>query len=375
MLGLGSSVNFLFLSTHAFLPTTRKTSVHFVSQALADRGHEVETISVGFSHLSYFKKRAIYSQLAAQQRNRFVQTDPRYRSACYLPLIPPFSSGNTLLNTLTAPFFKLYGTLLPRFMREAIVKADVIAIESGTAIVFLDAIRRANPGARMVYFARDRLDTVGASEYLQRLERRIVPLFDRIVVPSSHMAEGFREAGKVVIIPQGIDKKGFDSCKDSPYPVGTRNGVAVGNMLFDRNAVMAMATHAPDVSFHLFGEGIPVDFPPNVRVYGERAFNEIIPYIKFADFGLAPYRLKERELYLVESSLKLQQYSYCELPILAPDLMTNSRPNIVGYEQRHETDWAGKLNRAVTMLHLAAWKEDILSWDEVAARFETEVKG
>ncbi len=61
MLGLGSSVNFLFLSTHAFLPTTRKTSVHFVSQALADRGHEVETISVGFSHLSYFKKRAIYA--------------------------------------------------------------------------------------------------------------------------------------------------------------------------------------------------------------------------------------------------------------------------------------------------------------------------
>lgn len=372
---MGTRMNFLFLSAHAFLPTTRKTSVHFVSEALAARGHAVETISVGYSRLTYFKKRALYQQLAEHQKNRLVETAPRYRSACYLPLLHPFSTENALFNAITAPFFRLYGTLLPRFMKEAILRADVVAIESGTAITFFDAVRRLNPSAKMLYFSRDRLDTVGASCYLQDLEKRIAGDFDKVVVPSGRMTEHLPKEARVVVVPQGIDKSGFDACETSPYPAGTRNGVAVGNMLFDRQAMTAMALSAPNVTFHLFGAGIPDDFPPNVKVYGERSFQDIIPYIKFADFGVAPYRLTERELYLLESSLKLQQYSYCLLPILAPDLMRGSRENIVSYDQGKEDDWAEKVNRAATMARDPVWRRCILTWDEVAGRLEEELAG
>lgn len=366
-------MNILFLSTHAFLPTTRKTSVHFVSEALAARGHAVETVSVGYSRLTYFKRKTLYRQLAATQRNRFVETSPHYRSACYLPLLHPFSTKNAWLNRMTAPFFRLYGDFPPRFLRQAIRRADVVALESGTAIAFFDSVKRLNPAARTLYFARDRLDTVGASDYLQRLEQRAAIAFDRIIVPSPRMAEPLPAQSRIVFIPQGIDKHGFDACTASPYPAGSRNGVAVGNMLFDGRAVTGMALGRPDVAFHLFGAGIPDDFPPNVRIYGERSFNDIIPYIKFADFGIAPYRLTERELYLVESSLKMQQYSYCLLPILAPDAMRGTRENLVCYDQHNESDWAGKVERAATMPHDPAWRKDTLDWDEVAARIEAEI--
>jgi hypothetical protein len=73
-------MRFLFLSTHAFLPVTRKTSVHFVTEALAARGHEVDTISVGFSYLTALKRPALYAGLSAEQRNRFV-TRPRRAGA------------------------------------------------------------------------------------------------------------------------------------------------------------------------------------------------------------------------------------------------------------------------------------------------------
>ena len=106
-------MKFLFLSTHAFLPTTRKTSVHFVSEALAVRGHEVETISVGFSALSYFKKKNVYRLLAQSQKNRFVERAPRYRSACYMPPLHAFSSGNAMLDVAMAPMFSLYGNTIP----------------------------------------------------------------------------------------------------------------------------------------------------------------------------------------------------------------------------------------------------------------------
>lgn len=367
-------MKFLFLSTHAFLPTTRKTSVHFVSEALAARGHAVETISVGFSHLSYFKKKTLYRQLSADQRNRFVETAPRYRSACYLPPIHPFSTGNSAADALMAPLFALYGNILPRFMTDAIRAADVIVVESGTSIAFFDAIRRTNPRAQTVYFVRDQLATIGASAYLQRLEQRIAPLFGRIIVPSQAIAGRFAASAAVFLIPQGIDKQAFDRCTQSPYPAGTVNAVAVGNMLFDRAAVAAMAENGPEIAFHLFGEGIPNDLPPNVRVYGERPFAEIIAYIKFADFGLAPYRLHAEELYLVESSLKLRQYSYCCLPILAPELMASALPNIIGYARHGETGWPARLAEATAMRHDPAWKDGILSWDDVACLFETAIR-
>ncbi|MDE1991744.1 MAG: glycosyltransferase [Rhizobiaceae bacterium] len=355
------------------MPTTRKTSVHFISRGLADDGHEVKTISVGYSYLTRFKKKQLYLELAAQQKNRFVTTAPRYESAAYLPLLHPFSSGQTAVNAAMAPFFALYGSLIPGFMSEAIREAEVVLIESGTAIVFFNAIRRINPNAKIIYFARDRLDTVGASKYLQRLERATIPLFDRIVVPSSAMASTLRDARGVDVIPQGVDKTGFDAATVSPYPEGSVNAITVGNMLFDKAAVSAMARAAPTVKFHLFGSGIPNDFPENVRLYGERPFADVIPYIKFADFGIAPYRLTQREFYLAESSLKLLQYSYCSLPILAPDMLKEIRENIVGYSQTSERDWAGKVTGAATMRHDDEWKNGILTWAEVSSRLEQAV--
>jgi len=366
-------VKFLFLSTHAFLPTTRKTSVHFVSEALAARGHEVETISVGFSALSYFKKKNVYRLLAQSQKNRFVERAPRYRSACYMPPLHAFSSGNAMLDVAMAPMFSLYGNTIPAFMREAIRRADVVVIESGTAVAFFKAVRRINPSAKTLYFVRDRLDTVGASVHLQKIERLSAAQFDHIIVPSRHIAETFGALPQVEIIPQGIDKQAFDASTVSPYAPGTINAVSVGNMLFDRDAVVAMAKSAPHVTFHLFGEGIPDDLPENAKVYGERPFSDIIAYIKFAHFGVAPYRLTERELYLIESSLKLRQYSYCALPVLAPSLMACAFPNIIGYSLTGETDWAEKINTAATMPHLPEWKDGILSWDEIAERFAQSV--
>jgi 2-beta-glucuronyltransferase len=362
----------LFVSTHAFLPSTRKTSVHFVSEALAERGHAVATLSVGYSLLTRLKDPDLYHQLVSEQKNRFVERHPGYRSACYMPAVHPFSSENPLMNRITGLLFRLYGNVLPRFMKVEIEASDIVILESGSSICFFDAIRRINDKARIFYFNRDRLDTIGASQFLIELEQRIAVAFDRVFLPSPRMAECLPPSTKVRYVPQGIDKASFDQCETSPYPVGIRNAVSVGNMLFDHAAVAAMAYHNPAVTFHLFGAGISGDFPSNVKVYGERSFEEIIPYIKFADFGLAPYRLTEKELYLARSSLKLQQYSYCLLPILVPDLLADTRDNLIAYRQTGEDNWVGVVDRALTAGKNQAWRDGILSWDEVAAQIEDD---
>jgi len=365
----------LFISAHAFLPSERKTSVHFVSEALAERGHSVATISVGYSLLTRFKDRNLYRRLVSKQKNRFEERTPRYRSACYIPLIHPFSSKSPRLNRAMSPFFRLYGNVLPRFMTREIKAANAVVLETGTGICFFDTIRRINPKARIFYFDRDRLDTVGALPYLIQLEQRIAPSFDRVFVPSPRMAEHLPPGTKVRYVPQGIDKYSFDRCETSPYPAGSRNAIIVGNMLFDDAAVSAMAQRNPGVAFHLFGGGMRGDFPSNVIIYGEQPFGDIIPYVKFADFGVAPYRITERELYLAASSLKLQLYSYCLLPILAPDLLAGTRDNLVVYRQSGEDDWANIVDLALKADRTPLWRDGILSWDEVAAQIEADLAG
>ena len=362
----------LFMSPHAFLPSTRKTSVHFVSEALAERGHSVTTISVGYSLLTRFKNPSLFRLLVAEQKNRFVDKSSNQRSACYMPLLHPFSSKIPLFASAMALFFRLYGSVLPRLIENEAKAADIVVLESGTSICFFEAIRRLNKTARIVYFRRDQLDSVGASPYLIDLEKRLGPMFDCVMVPSPSLAEQLPSGTTVKCIPQGIDKRGFDQCRTSPYPLGSRNAISVGNMLFDDAAVTAMARQNPRVTFHLFGSGISGEFPSNVKVYGERAFDEIIPYIKFADLGIAPYRLTEKELYLAASSLKMQQYSYCLLPILVPYLLTGTRDNLIAYRQNGEQDWADIVERALAAEKNPAWRAGILSWQEVAAQVEAD---
>ena len=361
----------LFISPHAFLQSSRKTSVHFVSQALADRGHRVSTISVGYSMLTHWKNPAIFRALASEQRNRFVERSGCYRSACYMPLLHPFSSNSATLNRLTSLFFRFYGNVLPQLLKDELQSADIVLFEGGTSICFFDAIRRNNKNTRIVYFRRDDLQSIGASRFLRDVERRIAPLCDGVCVPSPDMSEQLPDDAKVTYLPQGVDKRIFDACDTSPYPMNTRNAVVVGDMLFDKAAVTAMAKAAPHVRFHLFGARISGTFPGNVTVYGERSFAETVPFIKFADFGIAPYKLTSRERYIAHSSLKLLQYSYCLLPIVVPEPLSVKRDNFVVYSQENETDWRGVIERALALHRVPAWREGILTWAEVSEQMES----
>lgn len=357
----------VILTAHAFLTGYRKASIHFVAQNWAAVGHDVRVISIGHSWLTYLKDRPRFEAFAKTQRNRFATLRPNLHAAAYLPPIHAFSSGNPVLNALNRPAFALYGRSLPGFAQRAIRAADLVVIESGTALAFFDTVRRVNPLARTLYFCRDLLKSVGAAPALQLAEARAIPQFDLVCVPSAMLGQQLPPGGRVQVIPQGIDTELFDRPNASPYPAGTKNAVSVGNMLFDELSVAQMAQAAPEVQFHIFGahwKGAKTD---NVILYGERDFESIVPYIQHADIGLAPYRLSEGEVYLAESSLKLPQYSYCGLPILMPDLIPYRHSNIVTYKLDGETDWRGRIDDALSRPRARHLRRTIPTWPSVAA--------
>lgn len=365
-LAAGKARKIVILTSHVFLPGYRKASVHFVAQNWAEQGNQVYFTTVGHSWLTYAKDRPRFRALSSHQANHFELVRQNLYAGAYLPPIHAFSSGNTVLDRLSEGAFRLYGSYLPKFAREQIEDADLVVIESGSALCFFDTVHRYNPQARLLYFCRDLLKSVGAASVLESIQERAIPQFDTICVPSRLLAERLPSGGNVRFIPQGVDARLFDQNQPSPYAPGSLNAVSVGNMLFDEDAVAAMAAAAPEVSFHIFGAQWHGALPANVVVYGERDFDSIVPYIRHADIGLAPYRMTAGEVYLSESSLKLPQYSYCKLPILMPDLIPYTGKNAVTYRLDGETDWRGKIDAALALPHSESLRDGIMTWHDVA---------
>lgn len=356
----------VILSSHVFLDGFRKASIHFVARRWAAAGSEVCFTTVGHSWMSRFKQKQRLEALRRVQDNRYVEVEPRLFAGAYLPPLHAFSTGKPLVNTLVKPLFALYGRHLPEFVRQKIAGADLVVIESGTPVVFLDLVRRLNSHAKLLYFCRDLLRSVGAAPYLRVVEERGIGFFDSVCVPSRRLGEMLPPGGKVHFVPQGIEGEVFDRASASPYPVGSRNAIAVGDMLFDQLSIAGMAAAASDVTFHLFGIRWAGDVPRNIRVHGEQSFETLAAYIRHADIGLAPYRVKSSEVYLAESSLKLLQYAYCRLPVLLPDIIPVSRGNEIAYSLDGENDWRAIIDVALAWPHSDSYRQGILTWDDVA---------
>lgn len=354
------------LTSHVFLPDFRKASVHFVSQRWAEMGHDVTFLTVGHSWLSALKQNGHFKALRKTQNNRFSQQQPGLRAGAYLPALHAFSTRNRLANLALRPFFGLYGQYLPEFARQEIANADLVVFESGTAIVFFGLVRRLNPRAKTLYFCRDLLGSIGTAPFLQQTEERLIGAFNSICVPSKRLGEMLPAGGNVNVIPQGVDTALFDGATQSPYAPGTRNAIAVGDMLFDQPAVTAMAAAAADVTFHLFGVQWQGEVPDNIRNHGEQSFETIVAYIRHADIGLAPYRMSENEVYLAESSLKLLQYAYCRLPVMLPDIIPAARGNEVTYSLDKPNDWAERIATALALPRDNSFAKGILTWRGIA---------
>lgn len=364
-------MNIVKFTSQPFLSDMRKVSTHFIAEEWAKAGHTVHVATVGLSYLTLLKDKALFQRLAKVQKNRFEEISPGLFASAYMPPLHPFSSGKPLLNLLNRPLFSLYGNMIPGYMRAPLAQADIVIFEPGTCLCFYEAVRRLNPTAALVYIKRDWLTTIGAAAVLQEIEQRMYRTLDLVITPSSKIADAIPAPCRAEIVPQAINKDLFDADTVSPYPENTRNAISVGNMLFDETSLRAMAEAAPDVTFHIFGAHFAGLRPKNVIEHGEKPFAELIPYMKHADFGIAPYRMSPKDVYLAETSLKFLQYAYCGLPVLTPDLIPDLRGNLIGYSLDDERNWKGKIETALAMGRSETFKEGILSWAEVAGKIVT----
>jgi 2-beta-glucuronyltransferase len=115
------------------------------------------------------------------------------------------------------------------------------------------------------------------------------------------------------------------------------------------------------------GQGRHPDYPENIKVYGEMPYAETLRYIKHADLGIAPYSSVKLPAYLRDTSMKLIQYAFFELPAICPHFIAGDYPNRFGYEIGDSDSIAAAIERALNPAE-PLQTQPVLSWGEVTER-------
>src|SRR5699024_4224459 len=92
--------------------------------------------------------------------------------------------------------------------------------------------------------------------------------------------------------------------------------------------------------------------------------NETIPYILHANAGLQTLTYSKGAESLTDS-LKVLQYTYCGLPVVAPTFLNSERRNMCYYEVGDARSIASALQEALEFAPEPAAEHRVNSWSEV----------
>lgn len=352
-----------------YLGSKRKAGFHWLADAYHRNGADVFFMTTGLSWLSYLRRDYRLSYPVRREANRCVQVGDRLTSYAWFTPWHPANLRADLLNRLTHSTFARYGDLPLGPAEEAIRRADLVIVESTPGLLLTERIRAINGRARLVYRVSDDLHRLRCHPVVIEAEPRLAGLFDRVSVPCEYIRRRLSNFSQVRLHHHALDKRAFDSPLPNPYaaqPADVEcNCVFVGNAQFDCEFLERAARMFPAWRFHIIGPIAGVPRPSNVTAYGELPFAETVPYVAHADIGLQTLRHTPGSESFTDS-LKVIQYTYCRLPIVAPEFLRCGRTNMHFYRPGDDASIRAALEDARATDRGRIDRSGILSWDELA---------
>jgi len=354
----------LLITGHVYA-SRRRAGFHFLAEAFHRAGWDVTFLTVAISRLSRLRGDYRMAYLAADPPNRPRRVEDRLTSFIWYTPWHPAHLRSDALNRLSRSWFSRYGDL-PLGEAEAIAAgADLMVFESTPGIMLFDRLKQLSPRARFVYRVSDDLRYLRNHPIVIETEDRVAPLFDLVSVPCEYIHRRFANLPTARLHPHAIRKELFDRRQPRPFHEDGAHVIFTGNAYFDSDFLSRAARVAPECRFHIFGDIADLPTASNITAYGEAPFADTVPYLQHADIGLQclAYRPGAESF---TDSLKVVQYTYCRLPIVAPDFLRSTRTNFFHYRPGDDAGIRRALMDARAMDRSTIHTDDIHSWDELA---------
>lgn len=352
----------------------RRAGFHFISDELQSRGYEVLFVTSSFSRLSRLKSHDHRLALVGEEvTNSILKRSTTLSSMTWEPWIHPFSLKNRWLDRLLRPVFELGARSFPEALQPPLQRAEVVILESCAGLSIAPKIRELRPGIRMAYRVSDDLPAMGAPQVLCDIELEAIQLMNWISSPCEPIRSRL-EASGANSKTLSVDFHGFQtedlsqrSVGQNPYRGSINNAVHVGISTLDAEWLRIAANLAPHWNFHIIGPMKPEVSLPNVRYLGEMHYRDTLPYIRFADYGLHTLR-SSPALHTFTDTLKLQQYGYFNLPVLAPSEIHAPHRQLIQYHRNQPESIAAALRAAEEAKGQIRTRHLIGSWKSVVDR-------
>lgn len=320
----------VLVSSHSWT-SRRRAGFHWIADALHSSGWQVAFVTVGFSWLSHLKDDHRHREEAHRSANRPIGVAPALVSYVWYTPFHPLNRLPGLGNLLLGPLFRGYDRLPMPGLERIVAAADLLIFESTSGLMLVDRFRGWNPKGRFVYRASDDLRLLRAHPVVLEAEARALPRFDLVSVPSEYIRRQLAAHSHVMVHPHGIDSAPFDTASTDPYDRSFDcHAVFVGTSHLDTDFLVAAARSFPSWQFHVIGPLRVAPALPNVISHGEMPFDATVPFITHSDIGLAARSYAPGAESLTDS-LKVIQYTYVGLPIVAPDFLNSTRSNVFTY--------------------------------------------
>lgn len=341
-----------------------------LAEAYANAGHNVLFVTAPFSFL--FKLRKHYFNKLDIIKNRVV---PVTNNISFYVHSTPFHIANfkfKWLNFITKYLYTLYQTFPLGEAKYKIQEADQIIFESTPGLFLFQKIRKLNKNARLVYRVSDDLELLGVHPSLLSYEKKILKDFDLVSVASSYVLRKLRSKcadANIKLHFHGLKKELFDMKMENPYDSNKINALFLGVANLDYEFIRMASELRKDINLHVIGPFEKRIVAENIIYYGEMPYMETIRYVKYADIALHTITYYKGAESLGESSLKSIQYTYCNLPIIAPSFLENPNRNLFIYSNYNEVEQV--LGEAVKAISEKQMKEsEIYSWEVLTKKLD-----
>ena len=355
----------VFVTGH-YANSRHKAGFHWLAESFWRAGWHVTFFTESISWLSFVRRDARCRYPIVEEAGRLRYLRERFASYVWLTPFHPVNLRCDWLNRLAGPVWQQYANFPMREAAPEIAEADLFVFDSDHGLFLFDRFKALNPQARFVYRVSDHIPMMRHHPLLPAEEERLLRRFDLISVPSAFFQKRFAHLPNVVMQHHGLDKAQFDRPCANPF-AGGPNVIYVGKYHFDHDFVARATRLFPDWSFHIFGDVGALPTAANLRAYGERPFVELVPYLKHADIGLQALTYTPGAECFTDS-LKMHQYTYCRLPIVAPSFLRSDRPHAFCYEPGDDASIRAALSAARAFERAFVPSASVSSWDEIAEK-------
>lgn len=357
-----------FFSYHLY-EQRRKGGMHWLCESFRAMGWNARFITCDYSYITKLKgdRRTEYGRLSGLNKLHRV-ADNLETGVVYSPYHQLGRAGSLpgrMLNMLTGHYPWPMGGVVQSFA----AGSDLVLVESCGALTYLAHIRKVTK-APVVYRVSDNIRVIRPVPSLLRAEAAALQLADVVSVASDYLAKQFQPTGAHICKhPMGLDKFTFDRPVANPYGDSKATHVVIsGSSGLDTAALRTAAQCFPDWQFLVFGSTKDSFNAPNVVYKGEVPFVDLVPWVKHANIGFAPYLQTDGFEYQAEHSNRLLQYTYSGLPSVVPaQLCSAAKPHFFGYGVPHDAKSvsqafinARNFNRELVPRHT------VLDWKQVA---------